>query len=47
MIRLKDELANPDRTLKIQEINHTIEIIEENRDFLMEAWYGYSNKKNR
>ena len=43
----KVEMANPGRILRTHEINRAIEIIEENRDFLMEAWYGYSNKENR
>lgn len=41
------EIANPGRTLKTHELNRAVNIIKENYDFLMEAWYVYSDQKKR
>jgi len=41
------EIAHPGRTLKTHELDRAINIIKEHHDFLMEAWYGYADRKNR
>jgi hypothetical protein len=38
------EVARPGRILKQHELNRAIQIIEENRNSLMEEWYGYKGR---
>ncbi len=38
------EIARPGRTLKKHELNRALDVIERNRDFLLEQWYGYTGR---
>ena len=38
------EIAHPGRTLKKHELTRALKIVEQNRKFLMEEWYAYTNK---
>lgn len=35
------EVARPGRTLRSHELNRALQAIRQNRDYLLEAWYGY------
>lgn len=41
------EVAKHGHTLKSHELNQALKIINENRDYLLEEWYGYSEQDNR
>ncbi len=38
------EVARPGRTLKRHELNQALDVIERNRDFLLEQWNGYTSR---
>ena len=38
------EVGRPGRTLRTHELNQALKIIEQNYDYLLEAWYGYQGK---
>ena len=40
------EIARSGRSLRRHELNRALRVIEENQDFLLEQWYGYTNKRD-
>lgn len=40
------EIARSGRSLRKHELNRALRVINENRDFLLEQWYGYTNKRS-
>ena len=38
------EIARAGKTLKQHQLNRAIEVIKENRDFLLEQWHGYTSR---
>jgi len=43
----KIEIACVDKTLKTQELNKALKVIEQDLEYLLEEWYGYRNKANK
>jgi hypothetical protein len=41
------EIARAGKTLKTQELNKALNIIEQDLDYLLEEWHGYRNKANK
>ena len=38
------EVARPGRTLREHELNRALQVIRQNRDYLLEVWYGYKGR---
>jgi Domain of unknown function (DUF4160) len=38
------EMARPGRTLREHELNRALQVIGQNRDYLLEVWYGYKGR---
>ena len=38
------EVARPGRSLRQRELNRALNVIEQNRDYLLEQWYGYKGR---
>ena len=38
------EVARSGRTLRGHELNRVLKVIEQNRDYLLEEWYGYRGR---
>ena len=38
------EVARSGRTLKRHQLNRALDVIEQNRDFLLEQWNGYTSR---
>ena len=38
------EVARPGRTLKQRELNRALNVIQQNRNYLLEQWYGYKGR---
>jgi type IV secretory pathway VirD2 relaxase len=38
------EVARPGRTLRKHELTRALKVIEQNRTYLLEAWYGYQGR---
>ena len=38
------EVARPGRTLREHELNRALQVIGQNRDYLLEVWYGYKGR---
>ena len=38
------EVARFGRTLREHELNRALKVIEQNRDYLLEEWYGYKGR---
>jgi Ribonuclease G/E len=41
------EIARAGKTLKTQELNKAVKIIEQDLEYLLEEWHGYRNKANK
>lgn len=41
------EVARAGKTLKTQELNKALKIIEQDLEYLLEEWHGYKNKANK
>jgi len=41
------ETARTGKTLKTQELNKALRIIEQDLEYLLEEWHGYRNKANK
>jgi len=39
-------VARPGKTLKTQELNKALRVIEKDLEYLLEEWHGYRNKAN-
>ncbi|MBN2011992.1 DUF4160 domain-containing protein [candidate division KSB1 bacterium] len=40
------EIAHYGRSLRAHELQRALKIVEQNHDFLMEAWYGFRGNNN-
>lgn len=40
------ETARSGRSLRRHELNRALRVIKENQDFLLEQWYGYTDKRS-
>jgi type IV secretory pathway VirD2 relaxase len=38
------EVARPGRTLRQRELHRALNVIKQNRDYLLEQWYGYKGR---
>ena len=43
----KIEVARTGKTLKTQELNKALSVIEHDPEYLLEEWHGYRNKANK
>ena len=43
----KIEIARLGKTLKTQEINKALKVIEQDLEYLLEEWHAYRNKANK
>lgn len=41
------EIARAGKTLKTQEPNRALKVIEQDLEYLLEEWYGYRHKANK
>jgi Domain of unknown function (DUF4160) len=41
------EIARTGKTLKTQELNKALKVIEQGLEYLLEEWHGYRNKANK
>ncbi len=41
------EIARAGKTLRTQELNKALKVIEEDLEYLLEEWHGYRNKANK
>jgi len=41
------EVARAGKTLRTQELNKALKIIEQDLEYLLEEWHGYRNKANK
>lgn len=41
------EIARAGKTLRTQELNKALKVIEQDLDYLLEEWHGYRNKANK
>ena len=40
-------IARAGKTLKTQELNKALRVIEQDLEYLLEEWHGYRNKANK